>query len=177
MRRAVTPIECVGEDVERVRHSAAMVLPDRIDRPQMIGRQHPPQALDGRNRWAWAGFGVEAECATVARIHIPEKRRDIFIGPGHFYATWADGRGSGCGRGNGGIRPFQFTHDPQIHLLNRWRRSKIAAIQECDDRGMTLKPTYLVTHRIGCDYLVLLVPGRPVFPLVTAAPTRQNHDP
>src|SRR5438270_807256 len=72
---------------------------------------------------------------------------------------------------HGAVRLISLHLRLESELLDCGRRSEVAAIEECDHRGMPIQPPDLVTHGIGSDELGRLVPGGPILPLITAAPT------
>ena len=49
LRWPVAFVQRLGENVQRMRHPACVILPHRINRPEMVRRQHATQARD------WAG--------------------------------------------------------------------------------------------------------------------------
>ena len=155
----------------------------------MVFGNHALDALDRRNRRPHAGFGIEAVgAATPAgvagilagvkiRIRRPVRRRDVFIGPGHFHAAFAGHRGRFRGGGrHHRIRPQQVSFNLQIHLFDVRRRRIVAAIQPHRHARMVPQPIHLVAQRGLCDLEVLILPASPVLPEIAAAPSCHHQD-
>ena len=90
------------------------------------GGARPSGGLSGGGR-PGAGFGVEAEGATVAAVDVPEDRWDVFIWTCHLDAARADRRRARARRGDGRIRPIFLLHDLQVKLLDVWWRREVAS--------------------------------------------------
>ena len=82
--RPIAPIEGLDVTVHVVELvTAAVVVPDLTDRPQIFRRNHPPHALERRWLRPRPGFGVETIGATVLAVLPPIDRRHPVIGPAH----------------------------------------------------------------------------------------------
>ena len=186
---AVAVGERFAENADGFEFAAArVIIPDVIDRPQVVFADHRADALDGRNSRSHAGFRVEAVSAAAASgialftiglslrgVDLPVAGRDIFIWPGHLDATVAGDAGlfSG-GRGDNGVGPEQFFLDVEVHLLNIRRRRIIAAIQPHHQAGMAAQTIDLIAQGLLGDFEIRRLPTRPAFPEIAAAPS--GHD-
>ena len=87
LRLAVARRHRGGEYVERLELTAASVkAPHVVDRPEVFGRQHPVQALDGRHCRAGAYLCGEAVRAAVLVILKPVGRRHPLVRAFHLYS-------------------------------------------------------------------------------------------
>src|ERR1019366_6931536 len=94
---AIAFVEGLGEHVQRAGHTTGVVFPHRVNRPEMVRRQHAAQACHGWDGRSETGLGVEAERSTVPRIEIPEGWCDVLVRSRHLHAAWSDGGGPACG--------------------------------------------------------------------------------
>ena len=107
---AVARIQSIGKYMNIFeRATTRVVIPEVINWPEMVFRQHCAHALNRRNGRPHAGFSVEPVSAAAAAgiafvrriisgsVLFPVTRRDIFVRSGHLDAALAGVSGQLCG--------------------------------------------------------------------------------